>query len=160
MSDRIALRKSLNCKPFKWFIDNVYPEIFHPGKAVAKGDIVNAWSNKCVDSPTKNGWDKVLAFPCHGAGGHQLFFLSKEGEIRRDDFCLDYAGTALTIYYCHGSKGNQLWRYNDENGQILHPSSNKCLAVNDVLLEMTNCDPARPEQKWKFANYDPSKLVD
>ena len=40
--------------------------------------------------------------------------MSKEGEIRRDEACLDYAGSDVTVYPCHGSKGNQLWHYDDE----------------------------------------------
>ena len=40
--------------------------------------------------------------------------LSKQGEIRRDEACLDYAGTQIILYPCHGSKGNQYWEYNDE----------------------------------------------
>ena len=39
--------------------------------------------------------------------------LSKEGEIRRDEGCFDYAGNELMIYPCHGMKGNQEWVYDD-----------------------------------------------
>jgi polypeptide N-acetylgalactosaminyltransferase len=38
--------------------------------------------------------------------------LSKTGEIRRDEACLDYAGQEVILYPCHGSKGNQYWEYN------------------------------------------------
>lgn len=41
--------------------------------------------------------------------------LSKAGEIRRDESCLDYSGTDVILYPCHGSKGNQQWIY---NGQV------------------------------------------
>jgi len=37
--------------------------------------------------------------------------LSKIGEIRRDESCLDYAGSDVILYPCHGSKGNQYWSY-------------------------------------------------
>lgn len=43
----------------------------------------------------------------------QFWMLSKSGEIRRDESCLDFAGTAVILYPCHGSQGNQLWRYDD-----------------------------------------------
>ena len=47
-------------------------------------------------------------------GGNQYWMLSKNGEIRRDEACLDYSGTQIILYPCHGSKGNQLWEYNDK----------------------------------------------
>lgn len=34
--------------------------------------------------------------------------LSKAGEIRRDEACLDYSGGDVVLYPCHGSKGNQV----------------------------------------------------
>lgn len=34
--------------------------------------------------------------------------LSKSGEIRRDEACLDYSGNDVVLYPCHGSKGNQV----------------------------------------------------
>lgn len=38
----------------------------------------------------------------------QYWMLSKAGEIRRDEACLDYAGHDVMLYPCHGSKGNQV----------------------------------------------------
>ena len=40
--------------------------------------------------------------------------LSKTGEIRRDEACLDYAGSDVILYPCHGSKGNQYWTYDHQ----------------------------------------------
>lgn len=40
--------------------------------------------------------------------------LSKTGEIRRDESCLDYSGSDVILYPCHGSKGNQQWIYNPQ----------------------------------------------
>lgn len=42
----------------------------------------------------------------------QYWMLSKDGEIRRDESCIDYAGANVMIFPCHGMKGNQEWRYN------------------------------------------------
>ena len=44
----------------------------------------------------------------------QYWMLSKTGEIRRDESCLDYSGTDVILYPCHGSKGNQQWTYNTQ----------------------------------------------
>lgn len=38
--------------------------------------------------------------------------LSKDGEIRRDESCVDFAGQEVMIFPCHGMKGNQEWEYN------------------------------------------------
>lgn len=40
--------------------------------------------------------------------------LSKNGEMRRDDGCLDYSGgESVIVYPCHGQKGNQEWQYRE-----------------------------------------------
>jgi len=37
--------------------------------------------------------------------------LSKTGEIRREESCIDYAGQSVMVYQCHGMLGNQEWVY-------------------------------------------------
>ncbi|XP_034948570.1 putative polypeptide N-acetylgalactosaminyltransferase 9 isoform X2 [Chelonus insularis] len=162
VSERKALRKKLGCKSFKWYLDNVYPELFIPGEAVASGEIRHLNKDVCIDSSGKpeDLHQPVGLWPCHRQGGNQYWMLSKTGEIRRDESCLDYSGTDVILYPCHGSKGNQQWIYNPQTKQIRHGSSDKCMAItaNKQRILMEECSPTAVRQKWSLENYVPSKL--
>ncbi|KAH8290596.1 hypothetical protein KR054_004356 [Drosophila jambulina] len=164
VSDRIELRKNLNCKSFKWYLDNIYPELFIPGDSVAHGEIRNLGygGRTCMDAPAGKKHQKkaVGTYPCHRQGGNQYWMLSKAGEIRRDDSCLDYAGKDVTLYACHGGKGNQFWSYRENTKQLHHGTSGKCLAISESKdrLVMEECNNALSRQQWTLENYDSSKL--
>nr|CAD7427436.1 unnamed protein product [Timema monikensis] len=164
VSSRKELRNKLGCKSFQWYLDNIYPELFVPGHAVASGEVRNmgAGSKTCLDSPARKAdlHKAVGLYPCHNQGGNQYWMLSKAGEIRRDEACLDYAGQDVILYPCHGTKGNQFWQYKPDTHLILHGSSKKCLAISESKqkLLMEECSSDNERQQWKFENYDPSKL--
>ena len=141
------------CKSFQWYLDNIYPELFIPGEAVASGDIGNSYSDQCVDSAAKREdlHKAVGLWPCHSQGGNQYWMLSKTGEIRRDEACLDYAGSDVILYPCHGSKGNQYWQYDHYSSTLRHGASRKCLAISvkKDKLQMEECGKDNPRQRWK-----------
>ncbi|KAF5297060.1 hypothetical protein FQR65_LT10069 [Abscondita terminalis] len=164
ISSRKKLREDLNCKSFKWYLDNIYPELFVPGDAVANGEFRNlGYGGKtCLDSPArKSDLHKPAGlYPCHRQGGNQYWMYSKTGEIRRDEACLDYSGQEVILYPCHGSKGNQYWEYDEESKLLRHGSSDKCLGINasKTKLIMEQCSSNTNNQKWTLENYDSSKL--
>lgn len=140
---RKELRQKLQCKPFKWYIENIYPELFVPGESIASGEIRSKAKPMCIDSPAdhRNYHKNVNMWPCHGQGGNQFWMLSKAGEIRRDDGCLDYSGgDHVIIYPCHGQKGNQEWQYREDNA-VFHVNTQKCAEVSadGKSLQMRKC---------------------
>ncbi|XP_044731231.1 putative polypeptide N-acetylgalactosaminyltransferase 9 isoform X2 [Chrysoperla carnea] len=163
VTERRALRKRLQCKSFKWYLDNIFPELFIPGDAVATGEIAcNIMPPICIDAQVKEEDvpEPVGVWPCHGQGGNQYWLMSQAGEIRRDESCLDYAGGDVVLYPCHGSKGNQQWNYIEDTQLIRHGSSGKCLGINEgkTKLVMEDCIENVPRMQWTIENYDASKI--
>lgn len=39
ISARVRLRQELQCKPFKWYLENIYPELLVPGDGIAFGEV-------------------------------------------------------------------------------------------------------------------------
>uniref|UniRef100_A0A182IUW7 Polypeptide N-acetylgalactosaminyltransferase n=1 Tax=Anopheles atroparvus TaxID=41427 RepID=A0A182IUW7_ANOAO len=165
VTSRKKLREELGCKSFRWYLDNIYPELFVPGDAVASGEVRNmGYGNRtCLDAAggKRNLRKPVGLYPCHNQGGNQYWMLSKTGEIRRDEACLDYAGDDVVLYPCHGSRGNQYWNFSADTHLLRHGSSDRCLAINEAKnkLIMQDCNAAVEAQRWLFQNYDASKLL-
>ncbi|CAF3752640.1 unnamed protein product [Adineta steineri] len=158
VSDRIKIRERLQCKSFKWFLENVYPEQFIPGESLYFGEIRSrAKASVCIDSQELEDGDKsIIGYPCHGQGGNQYFLMSKTFEIRREEKCLDYAGGQgelkkpgkVVSFTCHSMQGNQMWKYEDD---MLRHASGFCIELsqgNDKDVFMSNCEATNQYQKW------------
>ncbi|KAL3832576.1 hypothetical protein ACJMK2_024209 [Sinanodonta woodiana] len=151
VSDRKALRDNLQCKSFRWYLNNVYPELFIPSESKASGEIRNKAKPMCLDGSIEaNNLNRLLiSYPCHGYGGNQYWLLSTENEIRRDSKCWDYvSGSAkIKFFSCHGQRGNQEWIYRDDD-TIYHPGSRRCVELSrNGRIMMNECN-THDLQKW------------
>ncbi|GFW15879.1 putative polypeptide N-acetylgalactosaminyltransferase 9 [Trichonephila clavipes] len=164
VTSRKNLRKNLNCKSFEWYLKNVYPELYIPGEALGQGEIRNLGEggDTCLDSAAKrDDFHKPIGlWPCHSQGGNQYWMFSKEGEIKRDEACLDYSGGDVILYPCHGAGGNQMWIYDPNLHTIQQASSRRCmeLAADKQSVLMAPCNGS-DRQKWLVQNYDHTKLI-
>uniref|UniRef100_A0A1I8JUA9 Polypeptide N-acetylgalactosaminyltransferase n=1 Tax=Anopheles funestus TaxID=62324 RepID=A0A1I8JUA9_ANOFN len=152
---RKELRQRLQCKPFRWYLEHVFPEQFDPSKAVARGEIRFGGKTQyptCLDWPTQ-----LLLVGCHSTGGHQLWYLTKHGEVTREDHCLDYDGNAVAMYRCHGMGGNQAWSWDPESKLLKKLTFDRCLQW-DRTFSLEVCDPNAPNQKWLMQNFKPNNL--
>ncbi|KAK3108152.1 hypothetical protein FSP39_002075 [Pinctada imbricata] len=162
ISERKSLRQKLNCKSFKWFLDNVYPEKFIPDENVhAWGMVRNPASNLCLDTLQKD--EKTIfdigLFSCqNGASANEVFSLSLNDELRREEGCMGFSGsdgTRIPLEPCNNSS-RQKWKHDKDSGTITHTASGMCL---DKADEMSNgfvvakkCN-GKDSQKWTFEHY-------
>ena len=160
LSERLQLRKRLNCKPFKWYLENIYPSIFKIWNSSTNGEVKSmgqSTSTKCLDGPDSS---VVTLVECHG----QKWFYTRNGEFRtRNDQCLDSTGyvndqAGVKTYPCHGMKGNQWWEHTDKN-TIIHRYHNLCLEAMGEKVALVKCDPSKLSQQWKVGPKSPAPVA-
>ncbi|VDD81110.1 unnamed protein product [Mesocestoides corti] len=153
VSDRKKILKDLNCKSFKWYLDNIYPEMFIPSESLASGEIRNVASQHCADAPANEKKQKVrlVGYPCHNQGGNQFWLLSKTNEIRRDEFCLDSGlePPFLSVGICHSQGGNQRFEYNEKDEIV---QNGRCLTISEdgKSITLDQCNNSE-RQKWSMS---------
>ncbi|XP_077963027.1 polypeptide N-acetylgalactosaminyltransferase 10 isoform X1 [Gasterosteus aculeatus] len=171
MTAQKELRSRLNCRNFKWFMSEVawdlpkhYPPVEPP--AGAWGEIRNAGSgNMCMESKHFTSGSPVRLESCakgraEVSWGHgQVFTFGWREDIRVGDpmhtkkVCFDAVShnSPVTLYDCHGMRGNQLWRYREDKS-LYHAVSNSCIdcSPSERRVFMNTCDPSSPSQRWLF----------
>lgn len=162
VSARKQLRRDLNCKSFQWYLDTIIPEMPIP---VAWGGISNSASQLCIDSlSTSSDLGKAVGlWPCHNMGGNQYWMISKYGDIRRGDHCLDVRGADVILSTCKQGRVNLLWDYQHEDRTLMHMIYGTCLALNEsedklIMDECKYSNGSDQRQRWKFYNYEDSSL--
>ncbi|XP_072769885.1 polypeptide N-acetylgalactosaminyltransferase 10-like isoform X2 [Nerophis lumbriciformis] len=136
MTAQKKLRSQLNCKSFKWFMNEVawdlpkhYPPVEPP--AAAWGVVRNLGNSMCMETKHFVSGSPIRLENCATARGEvswsngQGFTFGWREDIRVGDplhtkkVCFDAVSnnSPVTLYDCHGMKGNQLWRYRKEENQ-------------------------------------------
>ncbi|XP_011358645.1 polypeptide N-acetylgalactosaminyltransferase-like 6 [Pteropus vampyrus] len=178
ISAQKELRKQLKCKDFKWFMAAVawdvpkfYPPVEPP--PAAWGEIRNVAANLCVDSKHGATGTELRLDVCVKDGSErtwsheQLFTFGWREDIRPGEplhtrkFCFDAIShsSPVTLYDCHGMKGNQLWGYRKDR-TLFHPVSNSCMDCNpaEKKIFMARCDPLSETQQWIFEHINMTVL--
>ncbi|KAJ8353899.1 hypothetical protein SKAU_G00214660 [Synaphobranchus kaupii] len=157
IATRTALRQKLQCKPFSWYLENVYPDSQIPRHYYSLGEIRNVETNQCLDNMARKENEKVGIFNCHGMGGNQVFSYTANKEIRTDDLCLDVSKLSgpVMMLKCHHLKGNQLWEYDPTKLTLMHVNSNQCLdkatEEDSQVPSVRDCNGSRSQQ-WLLRN--------
>ncbi|XP_067365525.1 polypeptide N-acetylgalactosaminyltransferase 1 isoform X2 [Channa argus] len=157
ITSRTALRQKLQCKPFSWYLENIYPDSQIPRHYYSLGEIRNVETNQCLDNMARKENEKVGIFNCHGMGGNQVFSYTANKEIRTDDLCLDVSklNGPVMMLKCHHLKGNQLWEYDPVKLTLVHVNSNQCLdkasEEDSQVPSVRDCTHLRSQQ-WLLRN--------
>uniref|UniRef100_A0A3Q0RXU0 Polypeptide N-acetylgalactosaminyltransferase n=1 Tax=Amphilophus citrinellus TaxID=61819 RepID=A0A3Q0RXU0_AMPCI len=157
ITSRTALRQKLQCKPFSWYLENIYPDSQIPRHYFSLGEIRNVETNQCLDNMARKENEKVGIFNCHGMGGNQVFSYTANKEIRTDDLCLDVSklNGPVMMLKCHHLKGNQLWEYDSVKLTLVHVNSNQCLdkasEEDSQVPSVRDCTHTRSQQ-WLLRN--------
>lgn len=84
--------------------------------------------------------------------------MSKTGEIRRDEICVDNTPKGVQLIGCHNQKGNQLWVYSELTKHL--KNGGFCMAINDKrdTLVMELCNNDKLSQKWIIENFNSTRI--
>ncbi|KAK7603376.1 hypothetical protein V9T40_003375 [Parthenolecanium corni] len=168
ISSRKQLREELQCRDFKWYLNNVIPQKFVLDENVlAYGRLRSRTRRICMDTLTKSEYQPhdVGVYNCHDQlYMSQFFSWSKKGEIRREELCAEVklrhiiipgliggAKGNVTLTRCSDSP-NQVWTH--ENELIRHKETGYCIHAYGLrpeeLLTVANCQESDLYFKWTW----------
>ncbi|KAK7886102.1 hypothetical protein WMY93_025723 [Mugilogobius chulae] len=165
VSERKKLRERLKCKPFKWYLDNVYPELNSARDIRAYGSMSNDLSpGNCIDQGPVPGNTPII-YPCHHTQPQQCsYHITGEiyiGGIKshkyNDNRCLVDPNTGVYpgLYDCKVAKEKKfpmLWNFK-QGGEIQNRETKRCLDLAKgsdgyYSLVVQECSG----QHWKIQN--------
>ncbi|XP_075837407.1 polypeptide N-acetylgalactosaminyltransferase 9 isoform X3 [Microtus pennsylvanicus] len=168
VSERLALRQKLKCRSFKWYLENVYPEMRIYNNTLTYGEVRNSKaSGYCLDQGAEDD-DRAILYPCHGMSS-QLVRYSADGLLQLgplgstaflpDSKCLvdDGRGRMPTLKKCEdvARPTQRLWDFT-QSGPIVSRDTGRCLEVEmskdanfGLRLVVQRCSG----QKWMIRNW-------
>ena len=150
ISARLELRKQLQCKSFRWYLETIYPESQLPVNYLHLGSI--SAGARCLDTMGRKAGSRVGGSACHSLGGNQVFAITESRQIRSDDNCLDAAGlgSEVRLVRCHGRRGNQAWSHETGTGRVRHNTTGQCLALHQAGDSLHLQDCGLTSQVWSL----------
>ncbi|XP_055973414.1 polypeptide N-acetylgalactosaminyltransferase 12-like [Sorex fumeus] len=166
VTERQQLREKLKCKDFRWFLENVYPELHVPeDRPGCFGMLQNkGLQGLCFDynSPDENQivGHQVILYTCHGLGQNQFFEYTSRKEIRynshQPEGCLavEAGGESLVMELCHDPDPENHYFLPCPDGSLFHEQSKKCVQAekesNDKFVPLLRDCTLSSRQQWFF----------
>jgi polypeptide N-acetylgalactosaminyltransferase len=161
LSKQFELKKKLKCKPFKYFLDVVAPEMLErypiEPQYFATGAIQNQVTKLCVSVDHLIYHKPLIMVECSAnlkaPRKGTDFTLTFERSIKYNDTndqC--FAGESLGLENCHHQGRTQHWVFNITTRMLYYPYDDKCVAgtgLNSQVL-LDDCNEKSPFQKWRW----------
>ncbi|XP_044073481.1 polypeptide N-acetylgalactosaminyltransferase 5 [Siniperca chuatsi] len=158
LTEQIELRKRLKCKSFKWYLENVYPDMDAP-LVKAEGLVFNRGLRKCLS--LQKGF--LLFEICDLSKQSQHFNYTWMRHVRQQDLCVapQGKGNGFALQLCDNTKPELRWFHKSSNSALAEHliaefvSHHMCLEAGPQgdTLRLNPCESRNTFQKWQFTHY-------
>nr|XP_020023196.1 polypeptide N-acetylgalactosaminyltransferase 14 isoform X3 [Castor canadensis]XP_020023197.1 polypeptide N-acetylgalactosaminyltransferase 14 isoform X3 [Castor canadensis] len=165
IESRLDLRRNLHCQTFKWYLENVYPELRIPlDSSIQKGNIRQR--QQCLESQKQNNQEipNLKLSPCVRSEEtkSQVWAFTYTQQIMQEDLCLSvvtlFPGVPVVLSLCKNGDDRQQWTRTGTH--IEHIASHLCLDT-DMFGDSTEdgkeivlnpCESSLMSQHWDIVN--------